>query len=191
MPDRDVQTIRDLIFYQYAKLIARSAFQIPDGIGVKEQHYGFVKKTFLDLKDVRKKCSDVLREDRQLVQAEKACIFCGAEEGLAWEHIVPRSLHVNDRCPECDKLQGIHNQVWCCRPCNSKKGTKGLYTFFREQHPNEQKSYDLIPSLLEKKYLKTIFCCHECAGTLDSGDLDGDGKLTVADLDEVVRRHVG
>jgi hypothetical protein len=26
MPDRDVKTIRDLIFYQYAKIIARRAF---------------------------------------------------------------------------------------------------------------------------------------------------------------------
>lgn len=31
MPDKDVKTILDLIYYQYAKLIARSAFKIPDG----------------------------------------------------------------------------------------------------------------------------------------------------------------
>ena len=28
MPDRDVTTIRDLIYYQYAKIIARSAFSV-------------------------------------------------------------------------------------------------------------------------------------------------------------------
>ena len=28
MPDRDVTTIRDLIHYQYAKIIARSAFSV-------------------------------------------------------------------------------------------------------------------------------------------------------------------
>jgi len=31
MPDRDVRTVRDLIYYQYAKIIARSAFSVPDG----------------------------------------------------------------------------------------------------------------------------------------------------------------
>lgn len=31
MPDRDVKTIRDLIYYQYAKIIARRAFSMPDG----------------------------------------------------------------------------------------------------------------------------------------------------------------
>jgi hypothetical protein len=32
MPDRDVNTIRDLIYYQYAKIIAKSAFAAPDGV---------------------------------------------------------------------------------------------------------------------------------------------------------------
>ena len=34
---------------------------------------------------------------------------------------------------------------------------------------------DIIPPLVEKKYLKTVYRCHECAGTLDSVDADGDG----------------
>ena len=39
MPDRDVTTIGDLIYYQYAKIIAKSAFGVPDGSrgqGVRE-----------------------------------------------------------------------------------------------------------------------------------------------------------
>jgi len=31
MPDRDVSTIGDLIYYQYAKIIAKSAFAATDG----------------------------------------------------------------------------------------------------------------------------------------------------------------
>ena len=45
----------------------------------------------------------------------------------------------------------------------------------------------MIPKLLEKKYLKTVWHCHECAGTLDSADLDGDGSMTVGDIDAIVR----
>ena len=188
MPDRDVQTIRDLIFYQYAKLIARSAFRLPDGEAAKRQHYGFIKRTFLDLKNGRKSWSDIVREDRQFVQAEKACIFCAATENLTWEHIVPRSIRVNERCATCDHIQGIHNQVWSCASCNSKKGAKGLYTFLRDQGGPDRNFFDFIPALLEKKYLKTIYSCHECAGLLESGDLDGDGDLTVVDLDVVLGR---
>jgi hypothetical protein len=38
---------------------------------------------------------------------------------------------------------------------------------------------DIIPALLEKKYLKTIYSCHECAGNLDKAidPNDGDSYL--------------
>ena len=50
MSDREVHTIRDLIFYQYAKIIARSAFKVADGEQAKKLHYGFIKNTFRDIK---------------------------------------------------------------------------------------------------------------------------------------------
>jgi len=34
----------------------------------------------------------------------------------------------------------------------------------------------LRPGLAEKRYLKTIYNCHKCAGTLDGGDIDGIGE---------------
>jgi hypothetical protein len=49
LPDRDVKTIRDLIHYQYAKIIARSALHAPDGTAAKANHYGFIKQTFREL----------------------------------------------------------------------------------------------------------------------------------------------
>jgi hypothetical protein len=49
LPDRDVGTIRDLIHYQYAKIIARSAFPVPDGTAAKGNYYGFIKQTFREL----------------------------------------------------------------------------------------------------------------------------------------------
>jgi ribosomal protein L37AE/L43A len=88
--------------------------------------------------------------------------------------------------PVCDTIAGIHNQVWSCRECNCSKGTKGLYEFFRDKFANERKYYDMIPPLLEKKYLKTIYNCHKCAETIDKGDLDGDGKITVLDIDHIL-----
>ncbi len=37
MPDRDVKTIRDLIYYQYAKIIAKRAFSAKDWKAAKAQ----------------------------------------------------------------------------------------------------------------------------------------------------------
>jgi hypothetical protein len=51
MPDRDVTTIKDLIYYQYAKLIARGVLHAPDGTAAKTHHYGFIKQTFRELQN--------------------------------------------------------------------------------------------------------------------------------------------
>jgi len=31
--------------------------------------------------------------------------------------------------------------------------------------------------------------CHECAGTLDASDLNGDGAFSVLDIDAALRRN--
>jgi len=189
MPDRDVKTIKDLIFYQYAKIIARRAFLTQNGREAKQKHYGFIKKTFLELRNGIKSWSDIIREDWQFIEAERKCIYCGNENNLHKEHIIPKSMLIKSLCKTCDKIQSIHNQVWACKQCNSIKGTKGIYEFFKGKYPKERKFYDLIPPLLEKKYLKAIYNCHKCAGTLNKGDLDGDGKLTVLDIDFIIHTY--
>jgi hypothetical protein len=90
MPDRDVATIRDLIYYPYAKTAAKSAFAASDGES-------------------------------------------------------------------------------------------------RLEHRGDKKFYDSIPPLLEKKYLKTVYNCRNCSGTLDMCDIDGDDLITVLDIDAVIR----
>jgi len=109
MPDRDVRTIRDLIFYQYAKVIARRAFSLADGKAAKGQHYGFIKKTFNELKSGAKSWSEITREDWQFVESEKKCIYCGKENGLQREHIVLRSLRILAECETCEREFRITN----------------------------------------------------------------------------------
>ena len=115
MPDKDVQTIRDLLSYQYAKIIAKSAFSVSDGKQAKKKHYGFIKKTFNQLKEGTKLWSDITREDWQFVESEKECIYCGAGGDLHKEHIVPRSVAIIPQCKTCEKIHGIHNQVWALK----------------------------------------------------------------------------
>jgi len=150
---------------------------------------------------------EITREDRQFVEVmssraksreEKRCIYCGAENDLHWEHIVPKSLRVKPECETCETIQGIHNQIWACSRCNSLKWTKGFYEgetpsearFLgcARNDKGERKFYDFIPPLLEKKYLKTIIKCHECANTLCGSDLDHDGEITVLDIDYILHQ---
>jgi 5-methylcytosine-specific restriction endonuclease McrA len=186
MPDVEVKTIKDLIFYQYAKIVAKKAFSILNGKEAKHKHYGFIKKTFRELKDGIKSWSDIAREDWQFVETEKKCMYCGTIHDLHKEHIVPKSLNIKPECKTCGTIQSIHNQVWACKRCNFSKGAMGLYEFFKAKYPNDKKFYDIIPPLLEKKYLKTIYSCHKCARTLERGDLDKDRIITVLDIDFII-----
>ena len=189
MPDRDVSTIYDVMNYQYAKIIACSAFNCANGGEAKKKYYGFIKNTFRDLTSGKKSWSDIEREDWQLVESDKECAYCGSTSDLAHEHIVPRSLLINERCPSCDIIQSIHNKVWACRSCNSQKGIDGLYSFYKRSLPNEKKFFDRIPPLVEKKYLKTVYqCLSRCTDILNSGDMDGDGEVTVLDIDFVLKQ---
>jgi hypothetical protein len=164
MPDREVKTIRDLIYFQYAKIVGKRVF----GDQAKHAYYGFIKKRFREFVNDEKKWSNILREDKQFAEMDKKCAYCGKTDDLQWEHIVPRSLKINNQCAKCDRIQGIHNQVWACKACNLLKGTKGLYRFMCDLHPELDTIVDAVPVLVEKKYLKTVFYCHLCKGDLDT-----------------------
>lgn len=110
VPDRDVKTMRALIYYQYAIIIARWAFTAKDGKAAKAQSYGFIKKTFKELQTGTKKWSEITREDWQFVESDKKCSYYGAKDDLHKEHIVPQSLKIKPKCGSCDTIQGIHSQ---------------------------------------------------------------------------------
>jgi hypothetical protein len=80
MPDRDVRTLRDLIWYPYAKIVARRAL----GPDVKPDHYGFVKQTLRDIQSGRKQWSDIAREDWRRRSISRRSMN-------AWEKALPYS----------------------------------------------------------------------------------------------------
>ena len=189
MVGREKKTVREVIWFQYAKLIARSAYKLPDGHAAKKHCYGFIKNLFFELQSGAKSWSDITGEDWQSDDSSKQCAYCGSTDHLARESLVPKMMLVDERCRTCEKLSVVHNQVWVCKSCSLARGKMGMYTFFNVRMPDTRKFYDFLPPLAEKKYLKTAYDCLDCAQCLDSGDLDGDGQLTVFDIDHALKYH--
>lgn len=160
MPHASVKTIRDLIYWEYAKLIAGSA------VGDRK-NYGFIMHMYQKLRKEQIKPSDILRENKKIFESGKVCAYCGSEKDLQWEHVIPR-VKVN--------IDTIDNQVLACRPCNMKKGGRDPFEFY-----GLERKYQ-VPRIVLGKYLKLIYEIHEKQGTLDKGDLNQDGKLDVLDL---------
>jgi len=164
MPPSAVKTIRDLIFWEYAKLISGSA-----GLGRKQ--FPFIMRKFTELRKGVIKWSNILREDMNIDTAK--CAYCSNDEELSNDHIVPKR--------ECHFAE-IHNIVKACKRCNSSKSDKDLIEWW-----GIDRRYEL-PRIVHGKYLKMLYVCHECRGTLNREDINMDGKINLLDLGAIFKQ---
>lgn len=150
MPPAAVKTIRDQIFWQYAKLISKSA-------GLSGQR-AFQMNRFTQLRDGKIVWSTTIREWLREHEKPDECIYCGMKGPLTTEHILPRS---------CGGPDIADNAIRVCPSCNSGKGGKRLYEW------KGLMAKDDIPRIAEGKYLKLLYDLHDKRGTLnvDKSDL--------------------
>lgn len=47
---------------------------------------------------------NILRKDLKFVESDKTCVYHGATENLTREHIIHKSLRINDRYTTCGKI---------------------------------------------------------------------------------------
>ena len=149
MPPGAVKSIRDLIFWQYAKIISESA-------GAGKKNYGFVMNRFKKLQSSEIVWSTSIREYIKEREKLDECIYCGAKTDLTLEHILPKC---------CGGPDSPDNSVWICKSCNSRKGGKRLYEYYELDN-----RYDL-PRIAEGKYLKLLYSLHEKKRTLNVTDV--------------------
>jgi hypothetical protein len=144
LPPAVVRTIREQIFWQYAKLISKSA-----GFGINAR--AFQMDRFTSLRDGKIQWSSSVREWLKEHEKPNECIYCGSTKNLTTEHILPVS---------CGGPDTADNVIKACQSCNSKKGDKRLYTWIGLANKDE------IPRIAEGKYLKLLYELHEKNGTL-------------------------
>lgn len=149
MPPPVIKSIKDLIFWQYAKIISESA-------GVGKKQYGFVMNRYKKLTSGEITWATSIREYVKEREKPDECIYCGNKVNLTLDHILPRSRRGPDS-PD--------NAVWVCKKCNSSKGDRRLYEWY-----GLERRYEL-PRIAEGKYLKLLYSMHEGIGTLNVKDV--------------------
>ena len=145
MPPKYVKTIREEIFYEYAKLMSRSAFN-----GKLERAF-ITSKTYA-LKDGKIKMSDTIREWQREQELPHECVFCGSTENLQTDHLIPKSRGGSD---------SADNLVQTCQKCNTSRNDKGIFEWLG------LKEKDKLHRLVAGKYLKELFELHSNNGTLE------------------------
>ncbi len=149
MPPSAVRTLGDLLYWQYAKIIAGSA-------GIGKTQYGFVMQRFKKLQSGEIGW-DTLREYVKEREDPNRCIYCGHEGPMTMDHLFPRVRNG----PSDEK-----NVVWVCGPCNSSKGRRRPYEYWTEENGLRAAKYEM-PRVAEGKYLKLLHDLLEDAGLLD------------------------
>ena len=144
MPPPFVKTIREEIYYEYAKLISRSAY--------KSLQRGFITDRFKKLRDGEISISDTIREWEREQELPRECVFCRTQEGLTTDHLIPRNRGGDD---------SADNLVLACHSCNASRGDKGVFEWLGLKRKDE------LHRLVAGKYLKELLRVHETAETLD------------------------
>ncbi len=166
MPPSAVKTVRDLIFWQYAKIIAKSA-----GINTR----AFQMDRFIALRDNKIKWSTTVREWIKENEKHDECIYCGSKTDLTIEHILPKS---------CGGPDTPDNVILVCKKCNSSKGNKRLYEWYGLENK------DNIPRIAEGKYLKLLYDLHEREGTLNADKNELTTKLCPkCNMQEICKKY--
>jgi hypothetical protein len=171
MPPKYVTTVRQLIFWEYAKLIARAA-----GF---ETNYGFIVSRYKKLVSGEMIWSSSVRDYEKELDKGRICIYCGETTGLSTDHIIPASRAGVDARVTC-LLDSSDNCVIACKKCNSAKGDKDVFEWYGPER------VDNIPKLALSKFLKLAYRMHETQGTLDLKDPNMDGVLDIYDLGVVI-----
>lgn len=180
MPPPAVKTIRDLIYWQYAKIISESA-------GAGKKQYAFVMNRFKKLQSEEIEWSGSIREYIREREMPNQCIYCQSTKDLSYDHLISRNRGGPDIAD---------NVVMACKNCNSSKCDKGVYEWFKID-----RRYD-VPRVVEGKYLKLLYKLHLEIGTLDAGRIDierlcngcelqylcKEPTLTVYCLESILRR---
>jgi hypothetical protein len=171
MPPKYVQTVRQLIYWEYANLIAKSA-------GFKA-NYGFIVSRYKKLDSGEMKWSSSVRDHVKELDQGLICAYCGARNNLTTDHIVPISrAGVDPRIARL--LDSADNCVCACKKCNSTKSDRDAFEWYGSERIDE------IPNLVLSKFLKLAYQIHETQGTLDLHDPNMDGALNIYDLGVVI-----
>jgi HNH endonuclease len=166
LPPKHVRTIRELIYWEYAKLVSGSA------VGDRK-NFRFVTYTYNRFKKNLIHPSSILTENKMLVEsASDLCAYCNCHEELEWEHIIPKSR---------GGAESIDNMVLCCKKCNCSKSDRDPFEWY-----GIERRYEL-PRIVLGKYLKLVYEAHERSNTLDSSDLNTDGHVDIFDLGSIFK----
>lgn len=141
MAKKNIETVRELIYYSYANLaMAHTAVEKKQ---VKYGTFNYIirAKLFKGLKDGTMNMRSIFDDEKIKLQTGQICNYCGSSKRLALDHIFPQKY---------GGLDNAENLIYACRTCNSSKGKKDLMEWMAFRG-------SFLPLMIIRRYLKLTF----------------------------------
>lgn len=152
VPSDKTMTVRELFAIAYGNL-AMAHYAVDRG-HEKYSQTGYMIRARLTkgLRAGTMSIGSMLDDERRKLTGARACSYCGSEDRLTLDHLIPRHLAGPDTGD---------NLVLACRACNSSKGSKDVLVWHNER--------GIFPPLMVlRRYLKIAVALCEDANVLDA-----------------------
>lgn len=135
------ETVKELIFYSYANLAMAHAAVERKHSKYGTFHYIIRAKLFKGLKDGTMNIRTIFDDEKIKLKTGQICNYCGANDNLALDHILPKKLV---------GIDAAENLIFACKKCNSSKGKKDLIEWMLFQNK-------FFPLMIIRRYLKLVY----------------------------------
>jgi hypothetical protein len=163
---REFKTIRELIYWEYAKLVSEKA------VG-ERANFKFTNHIFQKMLAGQAKPASILSENQKMFICGEICAYCGATDKLQWEHLIPVALGGPNT---------FDNMVRACAACNQSKGPRDPYQWLLNKKP--------IPRLVLGKFLKVVFEEYERHQLLDSIEFMQNYRIERVSLSSIFQQRI-
>ena len=141
MAKKDIEIVRELIYYSYANLAMAHTAVERDQDKYEMLNYMIRAKLFKGLKDGTMNMRSIFDDEKIKLKTGQICNYCGSSNNLALDHIFPKKYGGED---------SAENLIFACRSCNSSKGKKDLMEWMTCRN-------QFLPLMIIRRYLKLTF----------------------------------
>ncbi|MGI6608934.1 MAG: HNH endonuclease [Limnochordia bacterium] len=147
----EITTVREQIAWSYANLAMADAALGDSAERYERNHYAIRNRLYHGLMSGRMSMRSLYHDERLKMTMPQACYYCGSDDSLAVDHLIPRIKGGRDEAG---------NLVWACRSCNSSKQGRDMLEWMKLKCR--------FPSvLLLRRYIKVVAGHCELHGCMD------------------------
>ena len=144
-------TVREQFSWAYANFAGVSATWEEGNGRDRRDRWRIRKSLYYRLIDGTAHIGFLIRDERSRTTEAVACSYCGSQDRLTVDHLIPRARLGEDLA---------HNIVWACTSCNSSKGAKDVLEWLQEKGQ--------FPTLVVlRRYLQLVALICDERGCLD------------------------